>query len=477
VSHLRTLAVNQATPVGEAFEALLDADWRSSYASMLPRRATGPADSVALFSPVLPWGDFVGALAASPLDAERCVWVRELCSWDAPAAVDAAARFVGVAELLLPAAPERLETLVWSPAACAVSRDAEVVLVPCMSAKGRDALAVAMADGLPQRFYDALLAPKAGAVGCSGMCALATVLRGIVDDKVGAEHTDALLGQLACATGDYITAQTHFDRTRDVAACAELELRQGRYAQARELLERVCCDGLQDDDDDGAHATQQQRALQLADVLHSMGKNEAAVRCVEDVLADCSDDEVRADCFSRLARLHDARDSAFESLECARAALRIQRALGNTVATADALLQLGRLELNAAASKDAAFAHLVDALAAFASALGEMHPKTLACEKELARANVARDDPAAAVALLRRVNEQYALLYGSKHAAAMGAKSQLANALLLGGWRREGVDQLAGLHALQVETFGVDSEQATKTARRLARLQAGEPCP
>jgi len=467
VSHLRTLAVDHATPVGEAFESLLDADWRSSFASMLPRRATGPADSVALFSPMLPWGDFIDALAASPLDADRCVWVRELCSWETPEAVDAAARSVGVAELLLPAVPERLEMLVWSPATCAVSRDAEVVLVPCMSAQARDALAKAMADGLPQRFYDAVLAPQAGTVGRSGMCALATVLRGIVDEHVSDEHTDAVLGQLACATGDYVTAQTHFERTRDVAACADLHMRQGRYAQARELLERAGCEH------DDAPAVQ--RALQLADALHSLGKNEAAVRCLEDVLGNCGSDEVRADCFSRLARLHDARDSAFEALECARAALRIRRALGSAVATADALLQLGRLELNAAASKEAAFAHLVDALTTFASALGDTHPRTLACEKDVARAHIARDDPAAAVASLRRVHEQYALLYGSKHAVAMGARSQFANALLLGGWRHEGIYQLAGLHALQAETFGADSEQATKTAKRLARLQAGEP--
>jgi len=457
VAHLQGITFELGTTVAEALDTLL-ADAQTAYASTLPKRATGPANSVVLFSRDMQWSDFVAALVRA--DVSRCVWIYELCTWDTgDERRDQAALVTGVIELVLPSWVN-IERL-WTPDNCAASRVAGTVFVFHMSARCERDLAKAMVNGQPQSFYDRLLAPQVGVMGAPALRALASWLRGVMDDVVlcqmDSRAVNMLLGQVACASGDFDTAKTYFEAVGDHGALANVYHKSGRLRDARDILLEATKDG----QDIAA-------ALQLARVLFDQGQCEEAMGVVESVVARS---QPQVECFVLLAKLHDVLSNTAVAVDCARAALRLARDKGDALQIADVLVQLGRHALDELNLPGKALEHLAEALVTYKAVFGDRHAKSLACEQLLARAHQANGDAASAVASLRHVNEVHRLLFGPEHAKTLATSTLFASALLMGGWAAEGTAELERLHRSQVALHGAESDTAAKTLKRIARLK------
>jgi len=465
VAHLQGVTFELGTTVGTALELLASEAQSGAYVRTLPKRVTGPANSVVLFSSDMQWSDFVGALVKA--DVERCVWIAELCcalDGDLDTSDDATAARTGVAELVLPSwmNVERL----WTPGNCAAARAPGVECVFHMCARSERDLAKAMIAGLPQRFYDALLAPQGGRVGARALRAIASWLRGVMDDAVLA-HLDAraqatLLGQVACATGDWETAKSCFEAAGDSIALALPYQRAGRLRDARDILREAIVSA------DGGGTG----ALQLARVLLDLGECEEAIAVVDTLLLEARGSQREAECWALLTTLYDVRGDTVRAAECASEALRVARDAGDALQTADALAQLGRIELDELRRADAALEHATDALVAYKTVFGDAHAKALACEQLMARAHQACGDAASAVASLRYVSATHQRLFGPEHAKAMASSALLADALLAGGWTAEGTAELERLHRRQVAQHGADSDVAAQTLKRMARQRS-----
>jgi len=465
VAHLQTLEFDSSTTVGEALDDLLDCG-PTAYACSLPSSDTGLATSVVMFSKDMPWSDFMDALASA--DLNRCVWLFELCIRETPVARHEAARSIGVVEMILPTWVD-FESL-WTPENCATTRAPGATFSVRMSARDECEFVHAMVKGLPQGFYDGLLAPQVGAIGPGAVRALAAWHRRVVDNAVlpqlDVTAERALLGRIACALGDFPTATAHFGAIGDVSALAEAYSRAGEKQRAWTVLKAAMA----------TCATPAERiplALQASDVLLGLGNSEAAIVEVEWVLGLSNEfPERRADCLARLVILHLMNDAFVEAIDCARVSVLARIGLGNSVRTAYALLQLARLELDEPKSSDAGVAHLMDALLEYVAVLGENHPNTLECEHELARAHMQNGDHAKAVVALRHIHKQHQLLFGAEHATVMAIMSQFAHALFKGGWTAEGTAVLEALHQSQVNVHGAESDVAARTQKRIERLRA-----